>query len=78
MTKKEMIKIIQQHDAELFLQLKVDENIFGEDNAITKSSRTRWCGVNDLMEKLGIKPDNTLPENQEAIKLIIEKSREAA
>jgi hypothetical protein len=78
MTKKEMIKIIQQHDAELFLQLKVDENIFGEDNAITKSSRTRWCGVNDLMEKLGVKPDNTLPENREAIKLIIEKSREAA
>jgi hypothetical protein len=78
MTKKEMIEIIQQHDAELFLQLKVDENIFGEDNAITKSSRTRWCGVNDLMEKLGVKPDNTLPENQEAIKLIIEKSREAA
>jgi hypothetical protein len=78
MTKKEMIKIIQQHEAELFLQLKVDENIFGEDNAITKSSRTRWCGVNDLMEKLGVEPDNTLPENQEAIKLIIEKSREAA
>jgi len=73
-----MIKIIQQHEAELFLQLKVDENIFGEDNAITKSSRTRWCGVNDLMEKLGVEPDNTLPENQEAIKLIIEKSREAA
>jgi hypothetical protein len=30
------------------------------------------------METLGVKPDNTLPENQEAIRLIIEKSKEAA
>jgi hypothetical protein len=78
MIKKEMIKVIQQHDAELFLQLKVDESVFGEDHTITKSSRTRWCGVNDLMEKLGIKPDNTLPENQEAIRLIIERNKNIA
>ena len=78
MTKKEMIEIIQQHEAELFLQVKVDEKIFGKEHIITKSSRTKWCGVNNLMETLGIKPDNTLPENQEAIRLIIEKSKEAA
>jgi hypothetical protein len=78
MTKKEMIETIQMCEAELFLQVKVDENVFGKEHDITKSSRTKWCGVNNLMETLGIKPDNTLPENQEAIRLIIEKSKEAA
>jgi len=78
MTKKEMIETIQQHEAELFLQVKVDEKIFGKEHIITKISRTRWCGVNNLMETLGIRHDITLPENQEAIRLIIEKSKEAA
>jgi len=78
MTKKEMIETIQLYEAELFLQVKVDEKIFGKEHTITKLSRTKWCGVNNLMETLGVKPDNTLPENQEAIRLIIEKSKEAA
>jgi hypothetical protein len=30
------------------------------------------------METLGIKPDNTLPENQEAIRLIVEKNKNIA
>ena len=76
MTKKEMIKVIQQLEAETFLQVKVDESVFGAEHDITKLSRTKWCGMNEMMEALGVKPDNTLPENQEAIKLIIEKSKE--
>jgi hypothetical protein len=78
MTKKEMIKAIQQHEAELFLQVKVDEKIFGEKDEITTRSRSKWCGVHEIMETLGIKPDNTLPENQEAIKLIIERNKNIA
>ena len=78
MTKKEMIKVIQQKEAEAFLQVKVDEKELGSEHIITKTSRTRWCGMNEMMETLGIKPDNTLPENQEAIKLIIEKSKNIA
>ena len=78
MTKKEMINIIQQKEAEAFLQVKVDEKIFGPEDTITKTSRTKWCGMNEMMEALGIKPDNTLPENQEAIKLIIEKNKNIA
>ena len=78
MTKKEMIKVIQQKEAEAFLQVKVDENVFGSEHNITKLSRTKWCGMNEIMEVLGIKPDNTLPENQEAIKLIMEKNKNIA
>ncbi len=78
MIKKEMIKAIQQYEAELFLQVKVDEKIFGEKDEVTTRSRAKWCGVNEIMETLGIKPDNTLPENQEAIKLIMEKNKNIA
>jgi hypothetical protein len=78
MTKKEMIEIIQQREAEAFLQIKVDESLFGMNNTITLRSRSEWAKINDLMEDLGIKPNNLLPENQKAIALIIEKDKKEA
>ncbi len=78
MTKKQMIEVIQQKEAEAFLQIKVDESLFGMDSTITKRSRSEWCKINGLMEDLGIKPDNTLPENQKAIAFIVEKTKKEA
>jgi hypothetical protein len=78
MTKKEMIKVIQQKEAEAFLQVKIDEKMFGQENTITSRSRSEWARINDLMTEMGIKPDNTLPENQEAIRLIIEGNKNIA
>jgi hypothetical protein len=75
MTKKEMIEIIQQREAEAFLQVKVDEAMFGMNSTITTSSRSEWAKINGLMEDLGIKPNNLLPENQKAIALIIDKTK---
>lgn len=70
MTKKEMIQTIQQLEAKAFLQVKLDEKEFGIDGLLTKMSRTKWCGMNEMMDRLGIKPDNTLPESKEAVDLI--------
>ncbi len=78
MTKKEMIEIIQQREAEAFLQVKVDEAMFGMNSTITTSSRSEWAKINGLMEDLGIKPNNLLPENQKAISLIVEKTKKEA
>jgi len=78
MTKKQMIEVIQQREAELFLQIKVDESLFGKDNTITLRSVSDWAKINGLMEDLGIKPDNTLPENQSAIALIIKETKKEA
>ena len=78
MTKKQMIEVIQQKEAEAFLQVKVDEAMFGMNSTITTSSRSDWAKINGLMEDLGIKPDNTLPENQKAIALIVEKTKKEA
>ena len=76
MTKKEMIEVVQQKEAKLFLQLKVDESLFGMDSTITSRSRSEWARIHDLMTEMGIKPNNQLPENQSAIELIVEKIKE--
>ena len=71
LTKAEMIAAIQKLEAQLFLRLKITEESFGIDDTLTKSDRTRWAGVNEVMEAIGIQPDNTLPDNREATKIII-------
>lgn len=76
MTKKGMIEVIQQKEAELWLQVKVDEKLFGRDHIITSKSRGEWSKIHNLMEELEIEPNNLLPENQSAIEMILERLKE--
>ena len=73
MTKKDMITLIQKREAELFLELKKTDNLYGVDAAFTKMVRSRWSGVNTLMGDLGIKSDLQLPENLEAGEMVLER-----
>ena len=73
MTKENMIKLIQKREAELFLKLKKTDQLFGVDNAFTKTVRGIWSGVNTLMGDLGIKSDLQLPESIEAGEMVLEK-----
>ena len=75
LTKAEMIASIQKLEAQLFLRLKITEESFGIDDTLTKSDRTRWAGVNEVMDAIGIRPDNTLPDNREATAIIMERLR---
>ena len=68
-----MITLIQKREAELFLELKKTDNLFGVDNDFTKIVRSRWSGVNTLMGDLGIKSDLQLPENLEAGEMVLER-----
>lgn len=72
MKKADMIKTIQQHEAELFLQMKEYEQQFGEGSNLHKSSRAEWCGVHSLMGKLNIEADISLPEFDKAFEIINE------
>jgi len=72
MKKADMIKTIQQHEAELFLQIKEYEQQFGEGSNLHKSSRAEWCGVHSLMGKLNIEADISLPEFNKAFEIINE------
>lgn len=76
MTKKGMIEVIQQKEAELWLNVKVDEKLFGKDHIITSKSRGEWNKIYSLMEDLEIKSNNLLPENQKATEMIIERIKE--
>ena len=80
MTKKQMIETIQQQEAKLFLDIKVNEKMFGTDHSITSRSRKEWIGVHNLMQMLEIQPDINLPDAKEAFKLIHEElnKKEAA
>ena len=73
MTKENMIKLIQKREAELFLRLKKTDQLFGVDNAFTKTVRGVWSGVNTLMGDLGIKSDLQLPESIEAGEMVLER-----
>ena len=73
MTKKEMIAAIQLIEAQEFLKLKEYDSEYGWTDALTDRARVRFVAVSDLMETLGIKPDITLKESDQAMAIILNK-----
>ena len=73
MTKKQMITAIQLQEAQAFLRLKEIEAEYGAHDPLTKTARTSFNAVYQLMESLGIKTDFNLPETQRATDLILFK-----
>jgi hypothetical protein len=74
-TKEEIIKKIQEIEANSFLEIKKNQQMFGNDSYMVQSSRSEWMGIDGLMKKLGIKTDLSLPAAQEALRIIIELER---
>jgi len=73
MTKREMITAIQLQEAQAFLRLKEIEAEYGAHDPLTKTARTSFNAVYELMESLGIRSDVNLPESQRATDLIMFK-----
>lgn len=69
MTKANMIKSIQQHEAKLYLELKQTERLFGQDSSMAKRNRAEWGTMYELMKILNIKPDFDLPEMEMAMQV---------
>jgi len=76
MTKKDIIAEIQKKEARFWLELKQTETNFGDDHVITGKMRYRWNSMVELMDSLGILPDQSLPEYVQASKLILKKYTE--
>ena len=72
MTKTNMIKLIQKREAELFLDLKLNSKWYGENDPKTKSIRSNWYSLNELMGDLGIKTNLYIPETKQALPFILE------
>ena len=70
MTKQQMITAIQLQEAQAWLRLKELEAEYGAHSPITKTARSKFTAVYDLMESLGIRSDFNLAEAQRATDLI--------
>jgi hypothetical protein len=73
MESEKMIKRIQEKEARLFLELKLDEEEFGEGSPLHKQSRAAWKSVHDLMLLIGIESDITLPDAQLSLEVLNRK-----
>ena len=71
MTKREMITAIQLQEAQAWLRLKELEAEYGAHDPITKTARSKFTAVYQLMESLGIRSDFNLAEAQRATDLIL-------
>jgi hypothetical protein len=75
MTKEEIIKKIQEIEANSFLEIKKNQQMFGNDSYITQTSRSEWIGIYTVMGKIRIQPDSSLQAAQDALEIIKEMAR---
>ena len=73
MTKKEIIAEIQKKEARFWLELKQTEDRLGEDHTMSCKMRFRWNSMVELMDSLGILPDQSLPDYEQSKELILKK-----
>ena len=72
MTKREMIQAIQTLEAASFLECRKMQKYYGKESTLHQSARSRFCAINETMTALGIESDFALPDNQEALTMIME------
>ena len=75
MEKEEMIKKIQEIEANSFLEVKKNQQMFGNDSYTTQTSRSECIGIYTLMGKIGIQTDTSLQAAQDALRIILELER---
>lgn len=66
MTKKNMIQEIQNQEARLYFQYMLATQQWGYEDGVVVRLRSKWAGVYELMESLGIPQDCKHPDNQAA------------
>ena len=74
MTKAEK-KLLQQKEAELYLELQQYRNWFGKASKLANGAVGAWLAVYEVLEMLGISADANLPDNRKAWKIQSERSR---
>ena len=71
MTKAER-KLLQQREAELYLELQQYRNWFGKGDRLTKMASSAWCTSYEILELLDVEVDHNLPAAKEAQALMSE------
>ena len=69
MTKKNMIQEIQNQEAQLYFQYMQATQHWGHEDGVVVRLRSKWVGIYQLMESLGISQDFYHPDNQAALEI---------
>ena len=65
MTKAKLIEAMQVREEELYSDLKMCKEHFGDDDSLTRRSAAQWIVVYNLMKSLGISDkQNTMIKDQ--------------
>ena len=71
MTKKNMIREIQNQEAQAYLRYMMAQQWYGAEDSLTERLRSKWVGIYQLMESLGIQQDFRHPDNRAAMEIRI-------
>lgn len=69
MTKANIIKLLQQKEAELYLNCIQCDSVFGKEHRASEKATSRWATVFQILEQIGVESDRTLPDSIEAFRL---------
>jgi hypothetical protein len=70
MTKKEMIEKMQLVEAAAWLKFRTAHASMGQDHSITNRFRSEWCAIASVLQQVGVKADQWLPDNRAAFDII--------
>jgi len=70
MTKKEMITKMQLIEAAAWLKFRTSHASWGQDHVITNRHRSEWSATASVLQQLGVKADQWLPDNRAAFDII--------
>jgi hypothetical protein len=73
MTKAAIVVEIQKTDAMMWLELKRAEQRYGAEDEFVSTLRARWATIHNMMESVGIQADHTLPEAEEATRIMMQR-----
>ncbi len=69
MTKKNMIQEIQNQEAQMYFQYIMCTREWGSEDPLTTRLRSKWAGIYQVMEALGIEQDTSHPDNVAAAEI---------
>jgi hypothetical protein len=73
MKKKDIIELIQNKEAEAYLDLQQCTDHFGVDHKYTYQSRAKWGFLNTIMDEIQIKPNHELEAAKQAQKMVLDR-----
>lgn len=73
MKKKDIIELLQNKEAEAYLDLQQCNDVFGVDHQYTKQTRRTWGVLNEILDEIKVKPNMELEAAKQAQKMVLDR-----